>query len=72
LTACNSKNPILVLFDLKSDWDSNTKKLEDIHIFSTGIYLPLSDQWFRRYNFLLKDVVAENCIPVQIATLREK
>jgi hypothetical protein len=61
-----------VLFDPKSGWESNTKKLEGIHIFATGIYLPSSDQRFRHYGFLPDDGVAENRNSGQIAATREK
>jgi hypothetical protein len=61
-----------VLFDLKSGWESNTKKVEDIHSFPTGIYLHSSDQRFRFYNFLHGDGFAENCNSEQTAVTREK
>jgi hypothetical protein len=61
----------MVLFCLKSDWESNNKKVEDLFSFPTGIYLPSSDQRFRRYSFLPDDGVAENCNTGQIAVLRE-
>jgi hypothetical protein len=61
-----------VLFDLKFGWESNTKKVEDILIFPTGIYLPSSDQWFRFYDFLHDDGFAENCNSGQIAATTEK
>jgi hypothetical protein len=50
-----------VLFDLKSAWESNTKKVEDILSFPTGLYLPSSDQRFRFYDYLHDDGFAENC-----------
>jgi hypothetical protein len=48
----------------------NRKKVEDLLRFSTGIYFPLSYQWFRRYSFLQDDGVAENCNPGQIAATK--
>jgi hypothetical protein len=62
----------MVLFDLKSGWELNTKKVEYIHIFPMGIYLHLSDQRFRFYNFLHGDGFAENCNSGQTALMREK
>jgi hypothetical protein len=50
-----SVNSNLVLFLLKSDGESNTKKVEYIHIFPMGIYLISSDQRFRCYGFLPDD-----------------
>jgi hypothetical protein len=44
------ENPNLVLFYLKSGWESNTKKVENDSIFLTRIYLSSSDQCFRRYD----------------------
>jgi hypothetical protein len=41
-----------VLLDLKYDLESNTKKVEDIHSFPTGIYLSSPAQQFRFYDFL--------------------
>jgi hypothetical protein len=61
-----------VLFDQKSGWESNTKKVEDIHRFPTGIYLPSSDQRFRFDDFLHDDGFAENCNSGQAAVTREK
>jgi hypothetical protein len=61
-----------VLFDLKSGWESKIKKVEDIHIFPTGIYLHSYDQWFRFYDFLHGDGFAENCNSGQTAVTREK
>jgi hypothetical protein len=49
------ENSNLVLFYLKSDWESNTKNLEDFLSFLTGIHLPSSNQRFRRYDFLQDD-----------------
>jgi hypothetical protein len=62
----------MVLFDLKYGWESNTKKVEDIHIFPTGIYLHSSDQRFRFYDFFNGDRFAENCNSRQTAVMREK
>jgi hypothetical protein len=62
----------LILFYLKFDQESNTKKLEDSTIFPTGIYLPSSDQRFRCYDFLHDDGFAENCNSGQTATTKEK
>jgi hypothetical protein len=59
------------MFLLKSDWESNTKKVEDIPSFPTGIYFPSSNQRFRCYGFLQDGGAAENCIPWQIAALKE-
>jgi hypothetical protein len=50
----------------------NTKKVEDILNFPTGIYLPSYDQRFKRYGFLHDDRFAENCNSGQIAVLKEK
>jgi hypothetical protein len=61
-----------MLFDLKSNWESNTKKIENIHRFPTIIYLPSSEQQFRRYSFLPDDGAAEICNSGQIAVLRER
>jgi hypothetical protein len=61
LTVCSSQNSNLVLFDLNSDWESNAKKVVDILILTKGIYLPSSDQRFRRYDFLPDDEATENC-----------
>jgi hypothetical protein len=61
-----------VLLYLKSDCESNTKKVEDFLIFPTVIYLPSSDQRFRRYDFLQDGGVAENCISGQIAAVKEE
>jgi hypothetical protein len=61
----------MVLFDLKSAWESNTKKVEDIISFPTGLYLPSSDQRFRFYDYLHDDGFAENCNSGQIAVLKE-
>jgi hypothetical protein len=61
-----------VLFFLKSVGGLNTKKVEDSLIFLTGIYLPSSDQWFRRYDFLPDDGFAENCNSGQTAATRGK
>jgi hypothetical protein len=61
-----------VLFDLKFGWESNTIKVEDIHIFPTDIYLHSSDQRFRFYDFLHSDGFAENCNSGQTAAMREK
>jgi hypothetical protein len=73
LTASNSqKISILVLFHLKSDSESNTKRVVDFSSFPTGIYLTSSDQRFRRYKFLPDDGPAENCNYGQIAASREK
>jgi hypothetical protein len=41
-----------MLFHLTFDQESNTKEVGDFLIFPTGIYLPLSDQRFRRYEIL--------------------
>jgi hypothetical protein len=60
-----------VLFDLKSVWELNTKKVEDILIFPTGLFLPSSDQQFRFYDYLHNDGFAENCNSGQIAVLKE-
>jgi hypothetical protein len=62
----------MMLFNLKSGWESNTKKVEDIHSFPMGIYLPSSDQQFRFDDFLHDDGFAENCNSGQIAVLKEK
>jgi hypothetical protein len=51
-----------MLFDPKSDWESNTKKIENIHIFPTVIYLPSSEQQFRRYSFLPDDGLLKTVI----------
>jgi hypothetical protein len=51
---------------------SNTKKVENISRFPTGIYLPSSDQRFRFYDFLHDDGFAENCNSGQTAETREK
>jgi hypothetical protein len=61
-----------MLLYLKSDWESNTKGVEDFLIFLTVNYSPSSDQWFRRYDFSQGDRVAENCISGQIAAATEK
>jgi hypothetical protein len=61
-----------VLFDLKSDSELNTKKVEDILSFPTGIYFPSSDRRFSRYGFLPDDVAAENCNSGQIAATKGK
>jgi hypothetical protein len=61
-----------MLFYLKFGWESNTKKVEDIHNFPTGIYFPSSNQRFRFYDFLHDDGFAENCNYGQIAVLKEK
>jgi hypothetical protein len=61
-----------VLFNLKSGWESNIKKVEDIHIFPTGIYLHSSDQQFRFYDFLHGDGFAESYNSGQTAVTREK
>jgi hypothetical protein len=61
-----------VLFDLKSGWESNTKKVEDIHSFPTDIYLHSSDQRFRFYDLLHGDGFAENCNSGQTTVTREK
>jgi hypothetical protein len=50
----------------------NTKKVDDIHSFPTGIYLPSSDQWFRSFDFLHDDGFAENCDSGQTAATGEK
>jgi hypothetical protein len=60
-----------VLFDLKFVWESNTKKVEDILSFPTGLYLPSSDQRFRFYDYLYDDGFAENYNSGQIAVLKE-
>jgi hypothetical protein len=60
------------MFDLKSNWESNTKKVEDFHRFPTGIYLHSSHQRFRFYDFLHIDGFAENYNSVQTAVMREK
>jgi hypothetical protein len=39
-----------MLFHLKYDWESKTKKVEDLSNFPTGIYFPSTDQWFRSYD----------------------
>jgi hypothetical protein len=57
---------------MKSDWESNTKKVEDILIFQKNIYLLSSDQWFRHYDFLHDDGFAENYNSGQIIVLKEK
>jgi hypothetical protein len=67
-----SVNWNLLLFDLKFRWESNTKKVEGILIFPTGIYLPSSDQRFRFYDFLHDDGFIENCNSGQNAVTREK
>jgi hypothetical protein len=59
-----------VLFDVKSDWESITQKVEDIHSFPTGIYMPSSDQRFRCYDFLPDNGAAENCNSRQIAATK--
>jgi hypothetical protein len=59
------------LFDLKSAWESNTKKVEDMLIFPTGLYLSSSDQRFGFYEVLHDDGFAENCNSGQIAVLKE-
>jgi hypothetical protein len=61
-----------MLFYLKFDWESNTKKLEDSNIFPTDIYLPSFDQRFRFYDFLHDDGFAENCNFEQTTTTKEK
>jgi hypothetical protein len=61
-----------VLFHLKSDWVSNTKKVEDIQIFPMGIYLSSFDQQFRFYDILHGDGFAENCYSGQPAATSEK
>jgi ABC-type transport system involved in Fe-S cluster assembly fused permease/ATPase subunit len=60
------------MFDQKSDWESNTKKVEDILNFLTDIYFSSSDQRFRCYDFLHDDGVFENCNSGQITMLKEK
>jgi hypothetical protein len=60
-----------VLFDLKSVWELNTKKVEDILSFPTGLYLPSSDQRFRFYDYLHDDGFAENCNSGQTTVMRE-
>jgi hypothetical protein len=60
-----------VLFDLKPVWESNIKKVEDIHSFPMGLYLPSSDQRFRFYDYLHDDGFAENCNSGQTAVTRE-
>jgi hypothetical protein len=60
------------LFYLKFGWESNTKKVENILSFLTGIYLPSSDKRFRFYDFLHDDRFAKNCNSGQIAVLKEK
>jgi hypothetical protein len=57
---------------LKYGWELNTKKVEDIHSFPMFIYLHLSDQQFRFYDFLHGDGFAENCNSGQTAVTREK
>jgi hypothetical protein len=61
-----------VLFDLKSGWESNTKKVEDIHSFLMRIYLHSSDQQFKFYDFLHGDMFAENCNSGQTVVTRGK
>jgi hypothetical protein len=61
-----------MLFYLKFDQVLNIKKVEDSTRFPTGIYLPLSDQWFRFYDFLHDDGFAENCNSGQTAATKEK
>jgi hypothetical protein len=60
-----------VLFNLKSVWESKTKKVENINIFPMGIYLHSSDQRFMFYDFLHGDGFAENCNSEQNAVTRE-
>jgi hypothetical protein len=60
-----------MLFDLKSIWESNTKKVEDILGFPTGLYLPSSNQRFKFYDYLYDDGFAENCNSGQTAVTRE-
>jgi hypothetical protein len=60
-----------VLFDLKSVWELNTKKVEDVLSFPTGLYMLLSDQGFRFYDYLHNDGLAENCNSGQTAVTRE-
>jgi hypothetical protein len=57
-----SENPNLVLFYLKSDLDSNTKKVENFLSFPTGIYLTSFDQRLWRYGFLLDDGLLKTAI----------
>jgi hypothetical protein len=60
-----------MLFYLKPVWESNTKKVEDILSFRTGLYLPSSDQRFMFYDYLRDDGFAENCNSGQTAVTRE-
>jgi hypothetical protein len=58
------------MFDLKFDGELNTTKVDDSLIFPTEIYLPSSDQRFRRYGFLLDDGLLKT-VSGQIAVTKE-
>jgi hypothetical protein len=59
-----------MLFFLKFDRESNTKKVDNSTIFSTVIYLPSSDQRFRIYDFFHDEWFAETCNSGLIAVLK--
>jgi hypothetical protein len=58
-----------MLFHMKSDWEWNTKKVEDLPTFPTGIYLLSSNQWFRSWS-LEVDSVAEFLLWTALSDLR--
>jgi hypothetical protein len=60
----------MVLFWMDSDWKLNTKNIDYFLIFSTVIYLPSFNQWFRSYDPLEVDYAAEFLLWAALSDLR--